>query len=107
MTTASSNVTGPAEIVPQESDGPVQLIGRVLPDGERFLAVVDGLALEGKGATPDAAQQSLVQAVRGWLERLDTSGKLGAALGLDALDEEAEIILEFIDEQAEAEDPLD
>ena len=80
---------------------PVELVARVVSDGDRYLAAVDGLELEGKGATPDAAQDALVQTMRGWLERLDTSGKLGAALGLDGLDEDTEIVLMFIDHSTE------
>ena len=82
----------------------VTLTARVLPDGDRFRAVVDDLELEGKGATVDAAQQSLVQVMRGWLERLDTSGKLGTALGMEGLDEETEIVLEFVEEDPEPRD---
>ena len=78
------------------NDDSLQLVARVTPDGDRYLAAVDGLDLEGKGATPDAAQDALVQAMRGWLERLDTTGKLGAALGVEGLDEETEIVLEFV-----------
>ncbi len=91
-------MTAPVEMVVQQEDGTVQLTARVVPDGNRFVAVVDSLGLEGRGATADAAQQSLVQTLRGWLERQDTSGKLGAALGVDELDEETEIVLQFVDD---------
>lgn len=80
-----------------QENAPVQLMAQVLPDGRRYIAVVDGLELEGAGPTPDAAQESLVQAVRSWLERLDTTGKLGDALGVECLEEETEIVLQFID----------
>ena len=80
----------------EQSDAPVQLTAHVSPDGHRFIATVDGLDLEGKGNTPDAAQESLVQAMRSWLERLDTTGKLGDALGVDGLSEDTEIVLQFI-----------
>ena len=83
----------------------LQLVARVVPDGDRYLAAVDGLELEGKGATPDAAQDALVQTMRGWLERLDTTGKLGAALGVDGLDEETDIILEFVSPPSEDHEP--
>ena len=78
-------------------DAPVELTAHVVADGNRYVAAVDGLELEGSGRTPDAAQDALVQAVRGWLERLDTTGKLGDSLGIESLDEEAEIILQFVD----------
>ena len=81
-------------------DAPVELTAHVVADGNRYIAAVDGLELEGSGRTPDAAQDALVQTVRGWLERLDTSGKLGGALGIANLDEEAEIVLQFIDGDA-------
>ena len=75
---------------------PVQLTARVASDGGRFVATVDGMDLEGAGNTPDAAQHALVQTMRGWLERLDTSGKLGDALGIERLGEETEIVLHFV-----------
>ncbi len=86
----------------ETGDATVQLKARVSPDGANFIATVDGLDLEGRGNTPAAAGNALVQAMRGWLERLDTTGKLGEALGLDCLDEQTEIVLEIIgaDQQA-------
>ena len=95
MTTASSSVASACNDIPESTDCPVQLAAYVFPDGNRFVAAVDGLDLEGKGNTPDAAQESLVQAMRSWLERLDTAGKLGDALGIDSLSEETEIVLQF------------
>lgn len=90
-------MTAAQETNSESSDDAVQLIARVITDGNRYLAAVDGLELESRGATPDAARESLVQTMRGWLERLDTAGKLGAALGVDDLDEETEIVLQFVD----------
>lgn len=89
MTVAHENDSG-------QADAPVQLTAHVSPDGHRFIATVDGLDLEGKGNTSDAAQESLVQAMRSWLERLDTTGKLGDALGVDGLNEDTEIVLRFL-----------
>ena len=88
-------MTGAHENDSERVDGPVQLTAHVSPDGHRFIATVDGLDLEGKGNTPDAAQESLVQAMRSWLERLDTVGKLGDALGVEGLSEDTEIVLQF------------
>ena len=85
----------------------VQLTGRVVADGDRFLAAVDGLGLEARGATPEAAQDSLVQTMRGWLERLDSSGKLGTTLGLEDLAEESEIVLTFVAEGGDGTESLD
>ena len=79
-----------------DSDAPVELIARVILDGGRFVATVDSLALEGMGNTRVAAENALVQVVRGWLERQDTAGRLADALGIDDLDEGTEIVLQFI-----------
>ena len=85
----------PALDAPVELAAPVELTARVVADGNRFVAAVDGLELEGAGRTPDAARDALVQTMRGWLERHDTAGKLADALGVDHLDEETEIVLQF------------
>lgn len=89
-----------------DETAPVELTARVLEAGGRFVAAVDGLGLEGYGRTPTAAAEALVQAVRGWLERQDTTGKLAEVLGLDDLDEETEIVLQFIAEDAAGEDAV-
>ena len=83
---------------------PVALIARVMLDGNRFVAAVDGLDLEGMGSTRAAAEDALVQAVRGWLERHDTAGRLGDALGVDDLDEDTEIVLQFVEDPDDAHD---
>ncbi len=74
------------------------MTARIAKDGDRFLAVVDGLDLAVSGVTPAAAENALVQVVRGWLERQDTAGRLADALGLDDLDDETEIVLQIVDE---------
>ncbi len=71
-------------------------------DGNPFIANVNGLEVEGSGSTVPQAQDALIRSMRGWLERLDTSGKLPEALGTEDLAEETEVILQFID-GAEAE----
>ena len=83
-------------------DAPVELTARVVADGNRFIAAVDGLELEGSGRTPDAAQDALVQTMRGWLERQDTAGKLADALGVEHLDDATEIVLQFAPDAAAA-----
>lgn len=94
-------MTDASETNAEPSEGSVELTARVLAEGNRFVAVIDRLGLEGRGVTTDDARQSLVQTVRGWLERQDTSGKLGVALGIDELDDETEIVLLFADERSE------
>ena len=82
---------------------PVELVARVVATGDQFLATVDGLDLQGSGRTREAAENGLVQAMRGWLERQDTVGRLGQALGMDDLEEETEIVLRFADDEASGE----
>ncbi len=95
----------PAPDMEQDTqDGTVHLTARVASDGGRFIATVDGIELEGSGNTPDAAQESLVQAMRNWLERMDTTGKLGETLGLETLEEETEILLQFVDPEDHEQD---
>ncbi len=89
-------MNGVGESYSDQVDAPVQLTAQVYPDGNRFVAYVAGLELQGNGSTPEAAEESLVQAMRSWLERLDTTGKLGDALGVDGLSEDTEIVLQFI-----------
>ncbi len=95
MTTGSSEMSTPADGNAPALDAPVELTARVAAAGNRFIAAVDGLELEGSGRTPDAARDALVQTMRGWLERQDTAGKLADALGVDHLDEDTEIVLQF------------
>ena len=73
----------------------IELVATVELDGTKYVAAVEGLELETTGNTESAAQNALIQAMRGWLERQDTFGKLAEALGLEYLDEEAEIVLRF------------
>lgn len=82
-----------------EDEASVELVARVVSNGDQFLATVDGLELQAAGRTREAAENGLVQAMRGWLERQDTVGRLGQALGRDDLTEETEIVLRFADEE--------
>ena len=86
----------------RDADAPIELTARINIHGDRYVAAVDGLELEGAGATPSAAEDALVQVVRGWLERQDTAGKLAEALGIDDLEENTEIVLNFVDENGSA-----
>ena len=98
MTSAQEiDPNAPVSAASVELMAPVELVARVVSDGNQFLATVDGLDLQSSGRTREAAENGLVQAVRGWLERQDTVGRLGQALGIDDLDEETEIVLRFDD----------
>ncbi len=88
-----------------DRDVPVELFARIVLDGNRYIATVDQLPLEGMGNTRVAAENALVQVVRAWLERQDTAGRLADALGMDDLDEETEIVLQFINNGGE-DDPV-
>ena len=88
-----------------EAAAPVELEARVARDGDQFLASVNGLEIQSSGRTREAAENALVQAMRGWLERQDTVGRLGQSLGLDDLDEQTEIVLRFVDADAAADGP--
>ena len=95
-------MTAAQEIDPiaPEDGAIVELVARVVSSGDQFLATVDGLELQSSGRTREAAENGLVQVMRGWLERQDTVGRLGQALGRDDLAEETEIVLRFDDEHA-------
>ena len=90
-------MTTAPEIDPNAPDfvASVELVARVVSDGGQFWAKVDGLELQSSGRTREAAENGLVQAVRGWLERLDMAGRLGQALGIDGVNEATEIVLRF------------
>ena len=94
---------------------PVTLAARVIRQGGKFVAGVarletedaqgepmsipvdgSGIGLEVIANTPGAAMDALTLTMRGWLERQDTADRLGEALGLDSLDDDAEIILRFV-----------
>ena len=94
---------------------PVTLAARVIQQGSKFVAGVarletedaqgepvsipvdgSGIGLEVIANTPAAAMDALTLTMRGWLERQDTADRLGEALGLDSLDDDAEIILRFV-----------
>ncbi len=83
------------DAIAPEDGAIVELVARVVSSGDQFLATVDGLELQSSGRTREAAENGLVQVMRGWLERQDTVGRLGQALGRDDLAEETEIVLRF------------
>ena len=88
----------------QDGTEPIELTARVVARQGRFVAAVHGLELEGSGSTPAAAEEALVQAMRNWLERQDTAGRLAESLGVEYLDEETEIVLQFVADGDEAGD---
>ena len=102
---------------------PVTLAARVIRQGGKFVAGVarletedaqgepvsipvdgSGIGLEVIANTPGAAMDALTLTMRGWLERQDTADQLGEALGLDSLDDDAEIILRFVAGDGDDED---
>ena len=93
------------DAVAADAETPVELVARVVSSGGQFLATVDGLELQSSGRTREAAENGLVQAMRGWLERQDTAGRLGQALGIEHLNEDTEIVLRFAADEPSGEKP--
>ena len=84
----------------------VVLTARVDREQARYVARIEDLGLEGEGESLEAAQDSLIQIMRAWIEAHDGSDTLGNALadaGYLGVDEDTELQLEF----AEAEPPPD
>jgi len=78
----------------------VVLTARVVTEGDRYIARVDQLPLEGHGGSVKQAQDQLVQVVRGWIESQDAAGKLPEALaqaGIPGVEEDTEVQLEFVE----------
>lgn len=66
----------------------------------KYLATIEALGLVGEGATREAAQDDLINAVRNWIEIQDSRSLLEAALaeaGLPGVEEDTELQLEFVD----------
>lgn len=104
---------GDDQRIPATTDS-VKLMAHVSPEGDGFAAIMDGLELEdsngnpflaivsglelrGGGSTAARAQDDLVRAMRSWLERQDTIGRLAASLCAEDLSEETEVTLRFVD----------
>ena len=84
----------------------VVLTARVDLKVARYVARIEDLGLEGEGDSLEAAQDSLIQIMRSWIEAHDGSDTLCNALadaGYHGVDEDTELHLEF----AEAESPPD
>jgi hypothetical protein len=76
------------------------LTARVVWEEDKYIAKVDGLALEGTGETMRQAQDELINNLRGWVEFQETSSRLEQALaeaGFPGVEEETELQLEFVE----------
>ena len=74
------------------------LTAKINHDEARYVARIENLDLEGEGESLEAAQDDLIQVMRGWIETHDGTDTLGEALaaaGYDGVDEETELQLEF------------
>ena len=84
----------------------VVLTARVDREQARYVARIEDLGLEGEGESLEAAQDSLIQIMRAWIETHDGTDTLGNVLadaGYLGVDEDTELQLEF----AEAEPSTD
>ena len=76
------------------------LAARVARDEEGYLATIDGMVINGKGATPEEAQDDLVDKFMSWVQAKDGQGKLEAELaevGFADVEEDTELELEFVE----------
>ena len=76
------------------------LTARVSLEGDRYVAKVDQLALEGTGDSVEEAQDELIQTLRGWIEFNDTTDSLERemeAIGFPGVAPETEVQLEFLE----------
>lgn len=99
LTAATDSVKLTAHVIPEGNEFVAIMDGLELndSDGNPFIAMVDGMELKGRGSTAPQAQDDLVRAMRSWLERQDTAGKLGESLGVEGLSENTEVTLQFVD----------
>ena len=99
LTAATDSVKLTAHVIPEGNEFAAIMDGLELEDsdGNPFIAMVNGMELKGRGSTAPQAQDDLVRAMRSWLERQDTAGKLADSLGIAGLSEETEITLQFVD----------
>jgi hypothetical protein len=78
--------------------GTVVITAKIEMIEDKFVAKIDELELEGEGATLEAAQDELIQVMRGWIESHDGTDTLSDVLadaGYPDVDEETEVQLEF------------
>ena len=80
--------------------GKLTLAGRVAQDEEGYHATIDGLVIDGRGETPEQAQDDLVEKFVAWIQARDGEGKLEAGLaevGFTDVEEDTELELEFVE----------
>ena len=78
--------------------GTVVISAKIEMVEDKYVAKIDELELEGEGATLEAAQDELIQAMRAWIESHDGTDTLSDVLadaGYPDVDEETEVQLEF------------
>ena len=78
--------------------GTVVISAKIEMIEDKYVAKIDELELEGEGATLEAAQDELIQAMRAWIESHDGTDTLSDVLadaGYPDVDEETEVQLEF------------
>ena len=78
----------------------VILTAKIDRNDARYVVRIDELGLEGEGDSLEAAQDDLIQVMRGWIESHDGSDTLGDVLadaGYHGVDEETELQLEFVE----------
>ena len=78
--------------------GTVVISAKIERIEDKYVAKIDGLDLEGEGATLEVAQDELIQVMRAWIESHDGTDTLSdvlAGAGYPDVDEETEVQLEF------------
>ena len=76
------------------------LAARVAQDEGGYHATIEGLVVEGRGDTPEEAQDDLVEKLVAWIQSRDGEGKLEAELadgGFADVEEDTELELEFVE----------
>lgn len=76
------------------------LTARVEQEDARFVARIEGIGVQGEGASPDGARNELVQAMLNWISVRDCTDSMALALaeaGFPEVDDETELELEFAD----------
>ena len=77
------------------------MTARVVWQEGRYVALIDGLDLEGEGETIEDAQNELINLTRNWIEIQDGKSSLEESLaqaGFPGVKEDTELQLEFVEE---------
>ena len=80
--------------------GKITLEARVVQDGDGYLASVDVLEVTGRGATPQEAQDALVEGFVSWVQAREGQANLESTLsdaGYPGADEDTELELQFVE----------